>query len=660
VLYLAATMGFALQPPERVNYQGRLIEGTNLVNGSRQIIFRLFDEVSAGIELYGETQTVSVVDGLYSTAIGLSNTVAGSLLAALKGSSCFLEVEIGGTVLSPREEIAAVAHALTAVSKAGDTMTGPLTINAGAGEGILILSEGSGIAIGNSASAEGGEERIAIGHNVTNEVDHTAAVRGTLYLDGGTNIYYRSTAGTGPWQELMVEEDPVWLSEKGAYATGSPVYAEADPVWTAEREAYATGTPLYVFTETDPVWTAEKAAYATGMPVYAEADPVWIAEKAGYATGTPLYTYTETDPSWASSSNDVEIRILNIETARVSKIGDEMTGALVINVSSVTGIVIGSSGANIAIGNAANVAGGGLAVGDRANAAVNGTALGYMAFGAYVGTALGRTANGSSSGASVGQAANSFQSGAAIGFEADGSSWGAAMGRGANAKNSGISIGHFSHGREYAVAIGRDSYAVQTNISIGYAAKCWAGRNRIAMGSGVVNDTDDSAQIRGSLYLDGGTGLMYRSTFGSGAWSVKAFTIDHPLDPENRVLRHYSVEGPEVWNVYAGNAQVIGGTAVVDLPAYYSALNLAGSEVYSFTPVGIPAVCYVKQKASGNRFVIGADQDCEVSWTVKAVRNDPAAREDLLHRPVEQLKADIRSFPPISEAEQQNTTAISP
>jgi len=42
------------QVPERVNYQGRLVDGGGLVNGNREIVLRLED--TGGTELYAETQ----------------------------------------------------------------------------------------------------------------------------------------------------------------------------------------------------------------------------------------------------------------------------------------------------------------------------------------------------------------------------------------------------------------------------------------------------------------------------------------------------------------------------------------------------------------------------------------------------------------------------
>jgi hypothetical protein len=48
----------------------------------------------------------------------------------------------------------------------------------------------------------------------------------------------------------------------------------------------------------------------------------------------------------------------------------------------------------------------------------------------------------------------------------------------------------------------------------------------------------------------------------------KQFKIDHPLDPENKYLTHFSVEAPEAKNVYDGVSTLDeGGEAVVELPS---------------------------------------------------------------------------------------------
>lgn len=120
------------------------------------------------------------------------------------------------------------------------------------------------------------------------------------------------------------------------------------------------------------------------------------------------------------------------------------------------------------------------------------------------------------------------------------------------------------------------------------------------------------------------------------------------------------MEGPDVWDIYAGNAQLVEGRAVVQLPDYYSALNLAGSEVYTLTAVGGFAQLCVLQKVAGNAFVIGGSEDVEVSWTVKVLRNDPATVEGLRLRPVEQKKSEISPASVLLDNMSGNANAATP
>jgi hypothetical protein len=106
-----------------------------------------------------------------------------------------------------------------------------------------------------------------------------------------------------------------------------------------------------------------------------------------------------------------------------------------------------------------------------------------------------------------------------------------------------------------------------------------------------------------------------------------SFKIDHPLDPGNKYLRHSFVESPDMLNVYSGIAVLDRrGQAIVELPAYFEALN---TDVrYQLTPIGAPAPrLHVAQKVSGNRFKIaGGAPGMEVSWQVTGVRQDAWAK----------------------------------
>ena len=125
-LAAACGLGLALsagaQVPQQFNYQGKLIDGTNLVNASTTMVFRLFNIASGGSAFFVETQTVAIVDGLYSTRVGQSPNF-GSLTNAATNQSLYLELQIGGTVLTPREQVVSVMYAL----KASGVTTGAIT-----------------------------------------------------------------------------------------------------------------------------------------------------------------------------------------------------------------------------------------------------------------------------------------------------------------------------------------------------------------------------------------------------------------------------------------------------------------------------------------------------------------------------------------------------
>ena len=104
-----------------------------------------------------------------------------------------------------------------------------------------------------------------------------------------------------------------------------------------------------------------------------------------------------------------------------------------------------------------------------------------------------------------------------------------------------------------------------------------------------------------------------------------AFRIDHPVDPENRVLQHSFVESPDMMNIYNGNVVTDAlGEAVVELPAYFEALNRDFR--YQLTVIGEFAQAIVASKVADGRFVIRTDKPgIEVSWQVTGIRKDPWA-----------------------------------
>lgn len=122
--------------------------------------------------------------------------------------------------------------------------------------------------------------------------------------------------------------------------------------------------------------------------------------------------------------------------------------------------------------------------------------------------------------------------------------------------------------------------------------------------------------FNGGVRINGGL-----TTFGS-----KNFQIDHPFDPENRYLVHAAIESAETMNVYSGNVVLDDdGTASVDLPAWFAAINI--NYRYQLTAIGAPAPnLHVAKKIENGRFEIGGGTPgLEVSWQVAATRNDAYA-----------------------------------
>jgi hypothetical protein len=143
------------QAPALINYQGRLLNGTNLVNGSIGLSLRLFDVSAGGTLLYEDSNSVTVVDGLYSTFIG-DNTTFGSLLVALTNAQVWLEVAANGTALTPRERLGAVPYALNVrglVLTTNDSVAlGPTLNRVEPGAGWAAIGGGFGNLISNGAN----------------------------------------------------------------------------------------------------------------------------------------------------------------------------------------------------------------------------------------------------------------------------------------------------------------------------------------------------------------------------------------------------------------------------------------------------------------------------------------------------------------------------
>jgi hypothetical protein len=199
---------------------------------------------------------------------------------------------------------------------------------------------------------------------------------------------------------------------------------------------------------------------------------------------------------------------------------------------------------------------------------------------------------------------------------------------GSNLRTNG---GHGVYGIGYNGVVGQTSYS-QGNA--GY----FENLDAIApLGNGIGTAGKGYYGVVGEdRYLGGAAGAYGVLANGNmGATGTKTFIIDHPKDPENKTLRHFSVESNEVLNIYRGTAAFdANGEVRIDLPDYFADINRNPN--YQLTPIGGPGQLYIKQKIENNQFVIaGGQAGMEVSWTVTAERNDAYLQQNPEQREVE-------------------------
>jgi len=155
---------------------------------------------------------------------------------------------------------------------------------------------------------------------------------------------------------------------------------------------------------------------------------------------------------------------------------------------------------------------------------------------------------------------------------------------------------------------------------------------------GVTGETNHGIGIHGvssngyAGYFNGNVVVTGSLSKGSGS-----FVIDHPLDPENKILRHNFVESPENLVVYRGKAKLNSiGESIVKVPEYFDALSKEDEATIILTSIGKPFLTGYDWETGFMSFKVYGEPGREVSWVVYADRDDPVIHE--LGRPVEEEK----------------------
>ncbi|MFA4844584.1 MAG: hypothetical protein WC632_06525 [Candidatus Margulisiibacteriota bacterium] len=191
----------ALAVPQYLSYQGVLRDsGSNLITGTKAMTFRVYDAVTAGTKKFEMISSEVVVSG------GLYNVMLGPIgFAELEKGPRWLEVEVGGEILTPRIELVTVAYAVSAASAEAAETVGGFSANLTATANNLLPLDSDKQLKGMSVSAEaagnnyalfvnGGKIGIKTGSNMSIGTGTITALSGLEYVTvNNTSVNSTST-----------------------------------------------------------------------------------------------------------------------------------------------------------------------------------------------------------------------------------------------------------------------------------------------------------------------------------------------------------------------------------------------------------------------------------------------------------------------------------
>lgn len=230
LLVLQVTVTSLAEAPRLINYQGRLTNasGTPVPNGSYSVNFTLYDAPSGGVPQWGETQSVTTTNGLFTVQLGSVILFSQDLFA---DTTLWLAIKVGADPeISPRTRLIAVPYAQNA------------TIGGG------WRDDGTGVRLNNNA------DYVGIGTPTPNNPLHVVDVGGGIFpvrIEGSNSLatvteLHNSTSGS-TWEVGVAGSDGVFF---GSIAPGSEYLYKQGTAFPSivmtpnRRVGFGTGSPI--------------------------------------------------------------------------------------------------------------------------------------------------------------------------------------------------------------------------------------------------------------------------------------------------------------------------------------------------------------------------------------------------------------------------------
>ena len=601
----------AITIPRMLSYQGRLTDslGNPVPDGNYQLTLRLYTQETGGSPFWTEIDTVMVKKGLFSVLLGARNPIT----SIPDAGGVYLSLQVGtNPELTPRLRIVSSAYS--------------------------FLSERSA-----NADLLQGKDTVAldsryVNENQANSVTSSMIANGTIL---GEDINQMgATSG-----QVLKWTGSTWAPRNDSIGTG------------AGDNAWVRGTPDSV------LYTIRQLGIARG----GANNMLW---------GNNRFTHVNFGVACTTGTSGQNFEYLTIGGGYrnfASGINATVAGGA-YNRATQPGATVGGGGYNSATNTDATVAGGykntasgyrsTVAGGDSSTASGNRSTVGgglWNNAGAHGSTIAGGTYNttsgagGATVGGGYGNTASSADATVGGGYQNTASGYRTTVGGGwsnyasdtsatvaggradtASSRYATVGGGYsnLASGRYSTIAGGND------NTASGYAATVAGGSGCSALGNYSFAAGFNSiveASYSNSAAFNGQTATASdQLRCGTLSKAGGSFTIDHPVDPYNKILNHYFIEGPEMRNLYDGEVILdASGRATVHLPDYFSTLNRKPR--IQLTGVGTSDV-YVAEDIKGNTFVIGGKPGTKVYWQVTGERADVSAEAIRRMMPVEQPK----------------------
>ncbi len=640
IICMAIALVAVAEVPQIIAYQGRLLDasGNPVADGAYLIRFRLYDDPSAGTTLWDSgIRQLEAVDGFLNYNLGDTTIIPHDLF--LNDTGIWMGIKVGtDPEMTPRTKLASVGHAYHAL-RADSAGVAENAFKLGTQSPSYYLAWGNltgvpaGFADGVDNDAGGDITEVVAGSGLNG-----GATTGIAILNIGTGAVTASHLGSNSVGSDEIQSNAVGQSEIQTDGVASNEVLD-NSLTASDLAPNSVGTSEVI----DNSLTANDLAANSVASIEVLDNSLTASDLAPNSVGTSEVidnSLTANDLA-ANSVGQSEIKTNGVASAEVA---DNSLTAFDLAANSVgqseiqTGGVASAEILNFTIVNTdiSNSAAIGVnkISGTAVNLSLTQTIIGQKQFGDSTmkvninGITIGDNTTPTSvyllraerkhntTGLRYGLSVNNenTNTGTLYGIrsEADAltaGSGGTAYGVYARGESDGTSYGLYGFAQ-------KQNLAINTGVSYGVFGIAFDGATAYGIyGAASSATTNWAGYFAGNVKVTG--------TLSKGAGS---FQIDHPLDPENKYLYHSFVESPDMMNVYNGNVELDGtGTAVVNLPDYFDALNKDFR--YQLTSIGAPGPnLYISSEISGNQFMIsGGEPNSKVSWQVTGVRQDKFA-----------------------------------